>query len=93
MACSEIEVMVSDGKSPASCGGKNKFWTAVHVRILERWGSEIKKDRKFKNVEIFEFLKHVLPMRLEEFAESAREHGNPILAQVLEELAESREAR
>lgn len=93
MACSEIEAMVDDGKSPTSCGGKDKFWSAVHLRILQVYGTEIKKDRKFKHVRILEFLKQVLPTRLEECAAGARAAGNPILAQVLEELAESREAR
>jgi hypothetical protein len=59
----------------------------VYGVILRRWTKLITADPDFRHVQIMEFLTRVLPIRLAEFAEAARERGNPILAQVMEELA------
>jgi len=88
LACKAMEQLVNDGVRPTSCGGRAKFFAAVYGVILRRWGNVIATEPAFKNVEIIKFLNHVFVNRLAANAAVYRERGNPILAQVMEELAE-----
>jgi hypothetical protein len=87
LAFGAMEELVNDGTTPNKCDGRKKFWALVYGVILRRWTKLITADPDFRHVQIMEFLTRVLPIRLAEFAEAARERGNPILAQVMEELA------
>ena len=83
-----MEELVNQGATPNTCRGRQQFWTLVYGVILRRWGKLIQSDLDFRHVQIMEFLTKVLPIRLREFALAAREQGNPILAQVMEQLAQ-----
>jgi hypothetical protein len=66
----------------------NEFWRLVYQQIASDRGSEIAKDPRFRNVKILEKLKEWATECLLGFAKDFREKGNPILAQVLEALAD-----
>jgi hypothetical protein len=86
-----IERLFDQGKlKSGNFPDSNEFWRLVYHRILIDHGSEIGKDRKFRNVKILEALKDWVSDCLPGFAERFRENGNPTLAQTLEALAETR---
>jgi hypothetical protein len=82
-----IETLFDQGKLNREVADRDEFWRLVYHRILSDRGSEISKDRRFRNVKILEVLKDWLTDCLPGFAERFRERGNPILAQALEALA------
>ncbi len=88
MACQTMESLVQEGMTPNKSGGQREFFKLVYHRILRTWGGDIKRDPDFQHVHISEFLERMLVIRLPELAAQYRERGNPILAQVMEELAE-----
>jgi hypothetical protein len=92
LACEAMEEVVIDGVTPTSCRGAEKFFARVYGVILRQWGKMIATDPAFKNVQITKFLNRAFVNRLADFAAVYRQRGNPILAQVMEELAPRRPA-
>jgi hypothetical protein len=89
VACKAIESLVSEGSIPNTCGGSARFFSLMYQQILKTCGASIKEDSDFRQVQIMQFLKKVLVNRLPQFALEYRERGQPVVAQVMEELAEA----
>jgi hypothetical protein len=85
-----IESLFDQGKLNREFADRSHFWRLVYHRILIDRGREIGRDLKFRNVKILEVLTEWVADCLPGFAERFREEGNPILAQVLEALADKR---
>jgi hypothetical protein len=88
MALAGIAGLVDAGVTPDNCGGSERFWRLVYQHLLKTYGARIKDNPDFQHVQIMQFLKRVLPNRLPEFAFEYRQRGHPILAQVMEQLAD-----
>jgi len=88
MALTVMGELVDGGKLPANCGGAGAYWRLIYGRILTEWGDGLRRNPIFRHVRIMEFLTTMLVNRLPNYAEDARQKGNVILAQVMEELAE-----
>jgi hypothetical protein len=85
-----IESLFDEGKLNREFTDRGEFWRLVYHRILIDRGSEMGKDPKFRNVKILEVLKDWVSDCLPGFADRFREQGNPMLAQMLEKLADTR---
>jgi hypothetical protein len=64
------------------------FGSLFISKFLKPTAPSSKTIRYFRHMQIIQFLKRMLPNRLPEFALEYRERGHPILAQVMEKLAD-----
>jgi hypothetical protein len=89
-ALAAIESLFEEGQF-AQVAGLADFWRLVYHRILRDQGSTIRTDARFKDVKVLDMLRDQLTELLPGFAElHFRKKGNPVLAQYLEELADSK---
>jgi hypothetical protein len=87
MAIIALDELVCAGTLPSNSEGIRNYWRLVYQRILTKFAADLRFDPIFGHILIMEFLTRMFVKQLPEYAEEARESGNVMLAQTMEQLA------